>query len=225
MIAGGGTAGWTARGLPSSSRPSRHGAGRVRGNRDAGVGESTIPPIGAFHKVLGISEQEFTRATAAMFKLGILSRTGDATATATFIDSVRPAGRPGPRFHHLWLHGFTRGVKAELGEICPNTRRRWPVHSITGSMPRSTTPITSTPASRNSCAKHREVGDPPHRRQSSTSARIKTGFIEPLALESGEVIEGDHHRLHRLPRSLIEQTLKTGYQDCTTGCPATGRSR
>ena len=74
VIAGGGTAGWLAaaalsqqfRGLLDITLVESEEIGTV------GVGESTIPPIRAFHRLMKIDEQEFMRATAATFKLGIL---------------------------------------------------------------------------------------------------------------------------------------------------------
>ena len=73
VIAGGGTAGWIAAAALS------HQLGRVLELTliesdeigTIGVGEATIPPIRTFHKLLQIDEQEFMRATAATFKLGI----------------------------------------------------------------------------------------------------------------------------------------------------------
>ena len=84
-----------------------------------GVGESTVPPIRIFHQLLGIDEQEFMRAVAATFKLGIWfenwGQIGDRY--------IHPFGRHGKptwlcEFHHFWLHGLRRGMNAELGEYC-----------------------------------------------------------------------------------------------------------
>ena len=87
MIAGGGTAGWMAaaalsqqfRGIVDVTLVESEEIGTV------GVGESTIPPIRTFHRLLNIDEQEFMRATAATFKLGI---------------SFEDWKRPGERYIH-----------------------------------------------------------------------------------------------------------------------------
>ena len=64
VIAGGGTAGWVAaaalahqfRGLLEIVLVESEQIGTI------GVGESTVPPIRAFHRFLQIDEQEFLRA-------------------------------------------------------------------------------------------------------------------------------------------------------------------
>jgi len=121
VIAGGGTAGWIAAAALS------HQLGRVLEITliesdeigTIGVGEATIPPIRTFHKLLQIDEQEFMRATAATFKLGISfenwARKGDR-----YIHSFGRNGKPTwmCEFHNFWLRSLELGVKSELGDYC-----------------------------------------------------------------------------------------------------------
>jgi len=118
IIAGGGTAGWVTAaalarqlgGLLDITLVESEEIGTV------GVGESTVPPMRVFHKLLRIDEQEFMRATAATFKLAILfenwARIGDRY--------IHPFGRHGRatwlgEFHHFWLRSRELGSKTELG--------------------------------------------------------------------------------------------------------------
>ena len=73
VIAGGGTAGWLAAAAMSHQFHGILDIVLIESEEigTVGVGESTIPPIRTFHRLLGIDEQEFMRATAATFKLGI----------------------------------------------------------------------------------------------------------------------------------------------------------
>lgn len=73
VIADGGTAGWVAA-MTLSSQFSKLLDITLVESEDigtVGVGESTVPPIVAFHKLLGIDEQNFMRECAATFKVGI----------------------------------------------------------------------------------------------------------------------------------------------------------
>ena len=73
IIAGGGTAGWSAAAVLSKFM--QHVADIVLIESDEirtiGVGEATIPPIKTFHHILGLDEAQFVSATNASFKLGI----------------------------------------------------------------------------------------------------------------------------------------------------------
>ena len=72
VIAGGGTAGWLAAAALSHQFHGILDIVLIESDEigTIGVGESTIPPIRVFHRLLGIDEQEFMRATAATSRAG-----------------------------------------------------------------------------------------------------------------------------------------------------------
>ena len=121
VIAGGGTAGWLAAAALS------HQLGKVLDITliesdeigTIGVGEATIPPIRVFHKLLQIDEQEFMRATAATFKLGISFENWGLKGDR-YIHSFGRNGKPTwmCEFHNFWLRSLELGVQSELGEYC-----------------------------------------------------------------------------------------------------------
>src|SRR5262245_61548877 len=107
VIAGGGTAGWVAAMALSQQFGELLDISLVESEEigTVGVGESTVPPIVKFHRILGIDEQEFMRECAATFKVAIwfehwgklnnwflhpFGRHGESTWTA--------------EFYHFWLY-------------------------------------------------------------------------------------------------------------------------
>ena len=119
VVVGGGSAGWMAatalaKALPASTVElvESEEIGIV------GVGEATFPSIRSFHRILGIDEAEFLRATNGTFKLGIAFRDWRATGEQYFHTFGDIGGLAGPRA--LW--GQYRRVDdaglGALGEQC-----------------------------------------------------------------------------------------------------------
>jgi tryptophan halogenase len=183
-----------------------------------GVGESTIPPIRALHRLLGIDEQEFMRATAATFKLGI-SFEGWRTGTDRYIHSFGVNGKSAwaCEFHHFWLHGLSKGITTDLGAYClelqaglqqkfmtsPNGSLNYAYHLDAGIYARFLRKFSEGFGIKRVEGKIREVRQDP-----------QTGFVESLVLESGQSIDGDLFiDCTGFRGLLIEQTLHTGYED------------
>ncbi len=226
VIAGGGTAGWLAAAALS------HQLGKVLDITliesdeigTIGVGEATIPPIRVFHKLLQIDEQEFMRATAATFKLGISfenwGQKGDH-----YIHSFGRNGKPTwmCEFHNFWLRSLELGVQSELGEYCFELQAakagkfgisqqvdvNFAYHFDAGQYAKFLRRFAEGFGIKRVEGKIKEV------KQNST-----TGFIEALVLHSGVVVEGDLFIDCTGFRGLIiEQTLKSGYEDWSHWLP------
>jgi tryptophan halogenase len=226
VIAGGGTAGWLAAAALS------HQLGKVLEITliesdeigTIGVGEATIPPIRVFHKLLQIDEQEFMRATAATFKLGISfenwGRKGDQ-----YIHSFGRNGKPTwmCEFHNFWLRSQELGLESELGEYCFELQAARANKFITG---QNIDINFAYHFDAGQYAKFLRRFSEGHgiRRIEGKIAEVKqhgeTGFIESLVLQSGQVIEGDLFIDCTGFRGLmIEQTLKTGYENWSHWLP------
>ncbi|HTU65936.1 MAG TPA: tryptophan halogenase family protein [Steroidobacteraceae bacterium] len=220
VIAGGGTAGWMAAAALSQQFHGILDISLVESEEigTVGVGESTIPPIRTFHRLLGINEQDFMRATAATFKLGILFDNWGQIGERY----IHPFGATGKstwavNFHHFWLHSLARGMPSEYGEFClehqaakagkfftgPNSETSYAYHLDASVYAKFLRKFTEKFGVRRIEGKIKEI------RQ-----HAETGFIESLVLDSGQVVEGDLFiDCTGFRGLLIEQTLKTGYED------------
>jgi tryptophan 7-halogenase len=119
VVAGGGTAGWmTAAALAHTLGPvvdltlvESDAIGTI------GVGESTIPPILLFNRLLGINEAEFMRETQATFKLGIRFENWKEVGERYF-HSFGTTGKDhwSAGFQHFWLRGLSEGHTASYDD-------------------------------------------------------------------------------------------------------------
>lgn len=121
MIAGGGTAGWMA--AAALARTLGQVIDLTLIESDAigtiGVGESTIPPLVLYNRLLGIGEAEFMRATQATFKLGIMFENWKDVGE-TYFHSFGATGKDhwSAGFQHFWLHGLNNGQHHSYDDYC-----------------------------------------------------------------------------------------------------------
>ncbi|MXO59475.1 tryptophan halogenase [Altererythrobacter salegens] len=121
VVAGGGTAGWmTAAAL---ARTFGEVIDLTLVESDAigtvGVGESTIPPLVLYNRLIGINEADFMRATQATFKLGIEFQNWKVEGEKYF-HSFGSTGKDhwSAGFQHFWMHGLENGHDANYDEYC-----------------------------------------------------------------------------------------------------------
>ena len=232
-IVGGGTAGWMA--AASLTRFLRKLDCRIRLIESeqigtVGVGEATIPPIMGFIRALGLDENEVMRASRATFKLGIEFR--GWTRPGHFY--MHPFGSTGydmeaVPFAAHWLRGSQHGKAAALEEYC--------LQSVAARLHRFSRPLPldNSPLNQITYALHFDASlfGAYLRRWSEERGVVRTegkvravtlrpadGFIDSISLESGERIEADLYiDCTGFRGLLIEDALKTGYDDWTRWLP------
>ena len=121
VVAGGGTAGWMA--AAAIARTMGRTAAVTLVESDAigtvGVGESTIPPLVTYNRLLGINEVDFMRATQATFKLGILFDNWKEDGHRYF-HSFGITGKDhwSAGFQHFWMYGREKGHAQSYDDYC-----------------------------------------------------------------------------------------------------------
>ena len=229
VIAGGGTAGWmTAAALAKVMGP-RLSITLVESSEIGivGVGEATIPAIQLFNKLLKIDEDEFLRQTQGTFKLGIEFVNWWEKGHA-YMHAFGPVGRDLAYipFHQYWLRD--QATAGSLWDYSFN----WKVASE-GRFARLDR-IPDTPLAGLTWAFHFDaslfaaylsrfaqgMGVRRLDAKIATVLQADNGDVRALRLENGRELEADFFiDCTGFRGLLIEQTLKTGYEDWSKWLP------
>ena len=226
VIAGGGTAGWVSAMALSKQFGELLDITLVESEDigTVGVGESTVPPIVAFHNLLGIDEREFMRECAATFKVAIWFENFGKLGSWY----LHPFGRFGQptwtaEFYHFWLHARSLGHKVPLGEYC----YEW-LAAVKGRFALREDPRINYAYHFDAALYARYMRKHAEKRGvkrfegkiKSVRTRSEDGFVEALELEDGRVLEGDLFvDCTGFRGVLIEGALNTGYEDWSKYLP------
>lgn len=233
IIVGGGTAGWMAAAALSRLSAQRQVAitlieSEVIGT--VGVGEATIPPFLDFNKLLDVDEREMLAAVQGSFKLGIQfvnwGKLGDSY--------IHPFGAYGYQmegisFHHVWHKYRSSGDQRPIQLFNLETMAAFfGKFARTEDYSREDLPPVNY-------AYHLDAGRYAKYLRGYAEARGvvrvegkvadvaldgETGFVTSVTMDNGSVLAGDLFiDCSGFRGLLIEQALKTGYEDWTHYLP------
>jgi tryptophan 7-halogenase len=232
-IVGGGTAGWMA--AAAFSKWLANGGYSIdliesEEIGTVGVGEATIPHIVDFNRSLQIEEVDFIRATQATFKLGIEFENW-RRLDHTYMHPFGQHGIPmqGIHFYHFWLRHRAQGGSLSHDLFSSNT-----IAARAGRFAPSS-PAEQTPLPPIMYAYHFDAGlyaaflrrmaeaNGVKRREGKVvdvKLRSEDGYIESVKLADGRVFEADLFiDCSGFRGLLIEQALKSGYEDWSQWLP------
>jgi tryptophan halogenase len=232
LIVGGGTAGWMTAALFGKLFQGLYDIELVESEAigTVGVGEATIPAIKKYNELIELNEVEFMQRSQATFKLGV-----------QFVDWVRNGqsyvhgfGVIGQdwewlRCHQYWLRANQRGRARDFADFSINTAAALANKFMHARPQMSESPIGQIAFAFHfdaslyakylrSLAQMHGVRRTEGRIVDVTSA--PNGDIASVTLESGQVVEADFFiDCSGFRGLLIEQTLKTGYEDWSHWLP------
>ena len=234
VIVGGGTAGWMAAAAFSKSLENADVNIQLVESEEigtVGVGEATIPHIKYFNRLVGLDEKKFLKQTSATYKLGIefvdWGKIGDS-----YVHPFGPYGidMQGVHFHHSWLRQKKNGTAKCIHEFSlPG------IAAKAGKFQHPRPDLKSSPMSSIDYAYQfdavlyakymRELAEGRGVKRFegkivSVKQSLESGNIESVELDNGQAIEGDLFiDCSGFKGLLIEQTLKTGYEDWSEYLP------
>ena len=233
IIVGGGTAGWMAAAALSRIRAGRPVAITLIESEEigtVGVGEATIPPFLDFNRLLEIDERDMLSMVQGSFKLGIQfvnwGKIGDSY--------IHPFGNYGYQvdgisFHHVWHKYQQAGDKRPIQVFNVETMAahfgrfartedyqrddlppvNYAYHIDAGRYARYLRNYAET---RGVVRREGKISD--------VTLDNESGFVSSVTMENGDVLKGDLFiDCSGFRGLLIEQALKTGYDDWSNYLP------
>lgn len=232
IIVGGGTAGWMTAAAFSHATGDRAKITLVESEEigTIGVGEATIPPFVGFNNLLGIDEATMMSNVQATFKLGIQFVNWGQKKDSYF----HPFGDygysiEGNDFHSIWLKSRKNGDPRPLHAFSPETIaamhrkfERSPVDKRDDLPPINYAYHMDASQYAKFLRKYSEERGVTRVEGFVEDVALKPedGFVESVTLKDGTKIEGDFFiDCSGFRGLLIEQALKTGYEDWTHWLP------
>jgi tryptophan halogenase len=233
IIVGGGTSGWMAAAALSRIRAGRPVAITLIESEEigtVGVGEATIPPFLDFNRLLEIDERDMLSMVQGSFKLGIQfvnwGKIGDSY--------IHPFGNYGYQvdgisFHHVWHKYQQSGDKRPIQVFNVETMAahfgrfartedyqredlppvNYAYHIDAGRYARYLRNYAET---RGVVRREGKISD--------VTLDNENGFVSSVTMENGDVLKGDLFiDCSGFRGLLIEQALKTGYDDWSNYLP------
>jgi tryptophan halogenase len=227
VIAGGGTAGWMAAAALARVMGPRLTITLVESSEIGivGVGEATIPAIGQFNRLLKIDEDDFLRHTQGTFKLGIEFVNWWEKGHA-YMHAFGPVGRDLAYipFHHYFLREGTGSLwDYSLNWLAARQNRFARLERVPDTPLAGLAWAFHFDASLYAAYLSRFAQGLGVRRIDAKIAGVlqnTEGDVGALKLEDGRELEADLFiDCTGFRGLLIEQTLKTGYDDWTQWLP------
>jgi tryptophan halogenase len=225
VIVGGGTAGWMSAATLAQACKGRVADIELIESEEigtVGVGEATVPPIQVFNHYLDLDIRDFIQKTYATFKLGIEFK--DWTRLGhRYFHQFGPIGMElhgGVAFHHFWLKMRQMGEDFPLEDFSPNAVAAWQGR-FTMAKGNENNPLAYAYhfdaglyaqylrgyAEKRGVKRHEG-------KIVSVQQHPETGFVTGLTLADGREVKGDFFvDCSGFRGLLIEETLKTGYEE------------